>query len=157
MRTKISCLALLVLVAAVVTAGIADASPGPNANTIQLQTYGELPVVMINLTPYPATVTLCQQNWQMYQNSPVAIGATGLYYQTSAAPVPINGLGGPGTPALAPAVNPITDQTTSTDSWISNSPFINHFLWFPTWTNYNQIGYTQLVQISSLSNTDSGL
>ncbi|MCX7971063.1 MAG: hypothetical protein N3A57_05830, partial [Negativicutes bacterium] len=111
------------------------AAPGPNANTIQIQTYGALPVVMINLTPFPATVTLSQQNWQMYTSSPLAVGVSGIYYQTSSNPVTINGIGGAGTPTLSPAVNPINAQTTSTQSWASNSPYITHFVWFPSWTN----------------------
>ncbi|MBP2627904.1 MAG: hypothetical protein H6Q68_2615 [Firmicutes bacterium] len=154
----------LVLAVSAFAGTIAEAE-SPSATAVQIQTFGTLPVMMLNLTQSPINFNITANSMGGYAGGaiPLAAGLSGVYYPQS------NGATSMFTNALTPsvAVNGNTSaslmpvatigSSTSTPSvdnvtFTKNHSFMNMFTLFPSWsttTDYYQVQYSSLSNLKN--------
>jgi len=149
---------------------IGQAAPPPPKDTMQLQTYGVLPTIVLNLTQSPINLTISNNQGATYQSQgfPIAAGWSGVYYPNSSGvtsqianimPSTSSSSLMPVVTSVTPLVQPATVKGTVTPidnvTWNKNNNYMNLFTLFPAWTfntagtNY---GFTQWVAMSNLNN-----
>lgn len=136
---------VLALSAFSAAAGEAAAPAGP---AVQLQTYGTLPVMVVNLTQSPINFNVYTNQAGVYTggNFPLAVGLSGWYYPTQEggttalftnATTPTTAPSGVTNPSLQPGALSATPAS-------ANYGFMNAFNLFPSWTTpvqYRNTGY----------------
>ena len=132
----------LVMVLAVILGGIAQAdtpaTPPPAGTAVQLQTYGVLPVMVMNLTQVPINFNVSTNQVAAYTkgNVPIAIGLSGVAYPQGGGTTPL--FSNPTTPTTIPsgATNASLQPAASASGTASNTnfSFVNAFALFPSWS-----------------------
>jgi len=135
-------LLLLGLILAVVSGSIAQAaapaSPPPAGTAVQLQTYGVLPVMVMNLTQVPINFNISTNQAAAYTkaNTPIAIGLSGVAYPQGGGTTPW--FSNPTTPTTTPSgsTNASLQPVASASGAASNTnfSFLNAFAMFPSWS-----------------------
>jgi hypothetical protein len=135
-------LLLLILVLANVGGGVtqaaAPAPPPPAGTAVQVQTYGVLPVMVMNLTQVPINFNISTNQAAAYTkaNTPIAIGLSGVAYPQGGGATPL--FSNPTTPTTAPsgATNASLQPAVSASGAASNTnfSFLNAFAMFPSWS-----------------------
>lgn len=143
------------------TVGVPSPSMPPTATAVQLQTYGALPVVTLNLTQSLMNINVNTNQSAIYTQGgfPLAAGLPGVYYpRQDGFTSTFNNVTNPGVnvdgvttaslmPLAAPAVAPATGFTYKNDF-----SFMSLFTMFPSWSNINNYDYTQYVSMTNLKN-----
>lgn len=167
-------IAMPVILAVSLIAGPVTGLAAPAAGTaMQLQTYGVLPTIVLNLTQSPINLTISNDQGSTYQSQgfPIAAGWSGVYYPNSSGvtsqianimpnstpPSPSSLM--PVVTSIAPLAQPaaIKGNVTPIDNvtWNKNNSYMNLFTLFPAWTlntNGTNYGFTQWVAMSNLNN-----
>lgn len=135
-------LSILILVLAIVEGGLAQAaapaSPPPAGTAVQVQTYGVLPVMVMNLTQSPINFNISTNQGAAYTkaNTPIAIGLSGVAYPQGGGATPL--FSNPTTPTTIPngATNASLQPVASASGAASNTnfSFLNAFAMFPSWS-----------------------
>lgn len=133
----------LVLALSAFSAATAEA----DAPAVQLQTYGTLPVMVVNLTQSPINFNVSTSQGGTYAtgNLPIAVGLSGWYYPTNNGATAL--FSNATTPTITPngVANPsLQPGALSTSSASTNYGFMNSFTLFPSWTTpvqYKNTGY----------------
>ena len=142
-----------------------------DGTAIQLQTYGVLPAMVLNLTQSPINMTISNNQGNNYSSNgfPIAAGWSGVYYPNGSGVTPTiaNMMPASSSPSslmpvvtsVAPLAQPsgIKGTVTPIDTvtWNQNNSYMNLFTLFPSWTNNNgatNYGWTQWVAMSNLNN-----
>lgn len=162
----------VVLALSLVSGSLAWATPAAGT-AMQLQTYGVLPTVVLNLTQSPINLTISNDQGSTYQSQgfPIAAGWSGVYYPNSSGvtsqianimpsstpPSPSSLM--PVVTQVAPLAQPATIKGTVTPidtvTWNKNNSYMNLFTLFPAWTlntNGTNYSFTQWVAMSNLNN-----
>ncbi len=171
-RGTLTKLVVPMILAVSLVAGPAIGQAAPAAGTaMQLQTYGVLPTIVLNLTQSPINLTISNNQGSTYQSQgfPIAAGWSGVYYPNSSGNTSqiANIMPSSTSPSslmpvvtsVAPLSQPATIKGTVTPidsvTWNKNNSYMNLFTLFPAWTlntagtNY---GFTQWVAMSNLNN-----
>ncbi len=127
---------------AVISGGVvqaaAPASPPPAGTAVQVQTYGVLPVMVMNLTQVPINFNISTNQAAAYTkaNTPIAIGLSGVAYPQGGGTTPL--FSNPTTPTAAPSgsTNASLQPVASASGAASNTnfSFLNAFAMFPSWS-----------------------
>jgi hypothetical protein len=136
----------------------ADGNSPPSASAVSLNTYGSLPVVVLNLTQSPINITVTT-NSAFYSNYtfPLVAGLPGVYTATSGgstAPLnnitrPASAVDGKTTFSLMPVA---AVDAANNLSYNNNYGWMSVFNVFPSWTTPSNIQNTQYVILNGLSN-----
>lgn len=134
----------------------------PAATSVALNTYGSLPVVMLNLTQSPMNLNILTSTPGSYTKLPAAIGLPGVYYYESSGmtttlsniltpTINPGGISDTSHSSLLPAatINPTTNVTT----YNGNFGWMSMFTLFPSWTQpatYNNVQYVALSDVNNL-------
>jgi len=153
----------LVLAVSAFSGSIAQADDGqsptpPTATSVALNTYGSLPVVVLNLTQSPINLNLSTNSSAYGQSLPLAAGLPGVYYPNNGSTSTFTNIVNPST-----AVNGTTSASLmpiSTTVAASNvTTFSNDYSWmslftvFPSWTQPSGLyEYVQYVALSNVNN-----
>ena len=137
----------------------------PTASAIQLNTYGVLPVLVLNLTQSPINFNVSTTSPSAYTvnggpGMPLAAGLSGVYYPSaSGTTTTFTNIYTPGTPAnaaTAPSLMPVATAAASgpAGSYTYNSQlnFLNMFTLFPSWTSPAKFDYVEYVALGDLNN-----
>lgn len=138
-------LALIILIVSVVlSGGVAQAdSPGtppPAGTAVQVQTYGVLPVMLMNLTQSPINFNISTNQSAAYTtkaNVPIAIGLSGVAYPQAGGATPL--FSNPTTPFVLPSgatnasLQPVAAASGAAGN--TNFSFVNAFAMFPSWSS----------------------
>lgn len=141
-------------------------TPPPPNTSIQLQTYGTLPVMILNLTAsfINYSVTPGVPSAYTQAGAPVAIGLHGWSYvsgsstptfnnPTTPNTVP-NGMNGMNNPSLNPVATPVANTSNYQPS--TNLSFLNVFNLFPSWSGAVQFPNTNYQNFTSSSGASLG-
>lgn len=143
----------LVIALRVFSGFVAVAEGATPANSVALNTYGSLPVIVLNLTQSPINMNISTTSNAYGSTSlPLAIGLPGVYYsQGNGATAMLNNIVSPTSPvngttsaSLMPA---ITSVATDSSTPITNYNFMSLFTVFPSWSqpaNFNHVQYVSL-------------
>lgn len=121
-----------------VTQAATPASPPPAGTAVQLQTYGVLPVMVMNLTQVPINFNISTNQAAAYTraNTPIAIGLSGVAYPQGSGTTPW--FSNPTTPTITPSglTNASLQPVASASGAASNTnfSFLNAFAMFPSWS-----------------------
>lgn len=139
-----------------VAAANGQAPTPPTATAVALNTYGSLPMVVLNLTQSPINMNILT-NSSSYGNSlPLAAGLPGVYYanggQTATlanilAPATVPGVTTNTISSLNPAAT--ANQTTNAIAFSNNYDWMSLFTVFPSWTPPGAYSHVQYVALSS--------
>jgi len=140
----------------------ADGAPPtpPTATAVSLNTYGSLPVVVLNLTQSCFNMSMSTTSTSYGQSLPIAAGLPGVYYLKNGStpffaniltPTINNQTTNTAWDSLQPiaTINPTTNAATSSNSY----GWMSMFTAFPSWTlpaSYNNVQY---VALSNINNT----
>ena len=132
----------LVMVLAGISGGIVQAdtpaTPPPAGTAVQVQTYGVLPVMVMNLTQVPINFNVSTNQSAAYSkgNVPIAIGLSGVAYPQAGGTTPL--FSNPTTPTAIPsgATNASLQPAAAASGAASNTnfSFVNAFALFPSWS-----------------------
>ena len=127
---------------AVMSGGVAQAdtptTPPAAGTAVQLQTYGVLPVMVMNLTQVPINFNVSTNQAAAYTkgNVPIAIGLSGVAYPQAGGTTPL--FSNPTTPTTTPngASNASLQPVAAASGAASNTnfSFVNAFALFPSWS-----------------------
>jgi len=156
----------LILVLSLISGNVAKADPPsplpvsnpPAATAVSLNTYGSLPVVVLNLTQSPINFNISTNSTNYGSTLPLAAGLPGVYYpQGNGATTTFNNIVNPGvavngttTASLMPAVTSVTQSTASTyDITINNNyDWMSLFTVFPSWSKPGSYSNVQFVAMN---------
>jgi len=152
-------LAVSVFSSAVAEADGAPPSP-PTATAVALNTYGSLPMVVLNLTQSPINLNIWTGSSGNFQGLPVAAGLPGVYYVNGNATTTFSNITTPNVnggnmsntsySSLLPAA---TINTTTNDVTPSNNyGWMSLFTVFPSWTQPGTYNYVQYVALNNINN-----
>lgn len=138
----------LVLALNVFSGGTAKADAPPAGTAVQLQTYGTLPVMVVNLTRSAINYNVSTNQAAVYTNGnfPIAIGLPGWYYVQGNGSTRL--FSNPTTPAIPPSgatnasLQPAVETSANTVN--ANYSFMTAFNLFPSWSgsvSYNGTSY----------------
>jgi len=116
----------------------APVSPPPAGTAVQIQTYGVLPVMLMNLTQSAINMNVSTNQAYAYAkaNTPIAIGLSGVAYAQGGGTTPF--FSNPTTPAITPSgaanasLQPVVLSSGSASN--TNFSFVNAFALFPSWS-----------------------
>lgn len=132
----------LVFVLVVMSSGVAQATtpttPPAAGTAVQLQTYGVLPVMVMNLTQSPINFSISTNQAAAYAkgNVPIALGLSGVAYPQASGTTPL--FSNPTTPNSSPngatnaSLQPVAAASGTTSN--TNFSFVNAFAMFPSWS-----------------------
>lgn len=138
----------------------------PAATSVALNTYGSVPVVVLNLTQSPINLNVSTNSTSYGTALPLAAGLPGVYYpQSSGATSTFNNIVNPSasvngttSASLMPAVTSVTSSAPSTyDITVSNNyDWMSLFTLFPSWSkpgSYSNVQYVALNKFEVISGT----
>ena len=155
---RITLVLALALSAFAGAAAAADGQPPtpPTATSVALNTYGSLPVMVLNLTQSPINMYMAFNSWNGYAVGgyiPIAAGLPGTYYLNGTQTATFANIL---TPNLTPSntanfsltpVAAVDSQNNITFS--SNSGWMSMFTTFPSWTYNGMYKYVQYVKLGN--------
>jgi len=129
-----------------------------SAYSVALNTYGSLPVVVLNLTLSPININI-STNSPEYTGTvlPLAIGLPGVYYaQNNGTTATFNNIANPSTPVngttSASLMPPLTIVTADNSTPVTNNNWMSLFTVFPSWSmgrNFNHVQYVVLGDLNA--------
>lgn len=156
----------LVLALSVFSGAVAQADgqapTPPTATSVALNTYGSLPVVVLNLTQSPINMNLfTNSNSSNYGSSlPVAAGLPGVYYANGGETTTLSNITTPtvnpggmtntSTSSLHPAAS--TNPTTNAITFNNDYGWMSLFTVFPSWTQAGTYNFVQYVTLDNIKN-----
>lgn len=149
-------LALSAFSGAVAQADGAPPSP-PTASAVALNTYGSLPVIVLNLTQSPINFNISTNSTAYGTSLPLAAGLPGVYYPNGGATSTFTNVMNPSV-AVDPTGRNSASLTAAATLTGSNAAFSNNYGWismftvFPSWTQRNTYEYVQYVTMSNIKN-----
>lgn len=146
-----------------VAAGAGNQQPmiTPTSTYIQLNTYGVLPVVVLNLTQSPINYNVSTTTSSAYTTNsgpgmPIAVGLSGVYYPSSGgSTTTFTNPYTPGTPVSGTSsvsLMPVATAASGSYTYNSQLNFMNMFTLFPSWTSAAKFDYVEYVALSDLKN-----
>lgn len=132
-------------------AKMADAAAPPNS--VALNTFGSLPVIVFNLTQSAVDITI-STNSSFYTSSatpfPLAIGLPGVYYAGGSA---LANIANPNAISQSNAsLNPLGSLKNNTITFSNNYDWMSLFTVFPSWTAPGSYSNMQYVALSNVNN-----
>jgi hypothetical protein len=164
----------LALALSLVSGDVAQADPPsplpvsnpPAATSVALNTYGSLPVVVLNLTQSPINFNISTNSTNYGSALPLAAGLPGVYYpQSNGATTTFNNIVNPGaavngttTASLMPAVTSVTPSTATTyDITVNNNyDWMSLFTVFPSWSkpaSYSNVQFVAMNKFEVIAGT----
>ncbi len=138
----------------------------PSATSVALNTYGSLPVVVLNLTQSPINFNVSTNSTNYGSALPLAAGLPGVYYpQSNGATATFNNIVNPSsavngttTASLMPAVTSIAQSTASTyDITVNNNyDWMSLFTVFPSWSkpaSYSNVQFVAMNKFEVIAGT----
>src|SRR5665647_639873 len=127
-------------------AGARAASATPPANSVELNTYGSLPVIVFNLTQAAVDITL-STNSSFYTSTvtpfPLVIGLPGIYYGGTTSAL-ANIANSNAISQSNASLNPIGSLKNKNITFSDNYDWMSLFTLFPSWTapgSYSNMQY----------------
>ena len=137
--------------------GARAASATPPANSVELNTYGSLPVILLNLTQSAVDVTISTNSsfYSMYRAGnpttfPLAIGLPGIYNAGSSSMANIANSN-----AISQSnasLNPLGSLQSNNFTFSNNYDWMSLFTVFPSWTAPGSYSNMQYVALSNVVN-----
>lgn len=160
LRIALSLVLALSVFSGTVAAADGQAPTPPTATSVALNTYGSLPVVVLNLTQSPINMNMSFNGPNGYGGGgglPIAAGLPGVYYLNNNQTATFANIL---TPNLTPSnsgnfsLNPLAAVDSQNNITFSkNSGWMSMFTTFPSWTYNGMYKYVQFVKLgNSLDN-----
>ena len=136
----------------------------PTSSYIQLNTYGALPVMVLNLTQSPINFNISTTSPSAYTTNlgpgmPIAAGLSGVYYPSgSGSTTTFTNSIAPGTAVdglTSASLMPVATAASSSVgayNYTSQLNFMNMFTLFPSWTSAAKFDYIEYVALSDVNN-----
>lgn len=143
----------LCLVAAATASGAAATPP---ANSVELNTYGSLPVIIFNLTQSAVDLTV-STNSSFYTNGatpfPLVIGLPGIYYSNGGTTASLANIANTNPLSLSNAsLNPLGSLKNNNITFSNSYDWMSLFTLFPSWTAPGSYSNMQYLAMSNLNN-----
>jgi len=151
-----------VLVASAFSGAVAQATAAsptpPTATAVVLNTYGSLPVIVLNLTQSPINFNLSTNSTAYGSSLPLAAGLSGVYYPNGTSTSTFTNVLNPST-AVDPAgvtsasLTPVATLTGAGATFSNTYGWASMFTVFPSWTQRSGIWEYEYVQYVALNPT----